>query len=407
MLLPSPEIQKRLDKYQTIDKLEADAISFERRKYLLQKAALKTLTVLASLSIPLSLYAADVNINRFAQAEAEIDVHVGAEALDPANNNKAIIFLDGFRSTSGDNLIKYRGDGLQAILDAQLWSVGYNNANLSPEVIAEKIIALAKEKGVTTIYLYGESAGGPIAMQVHADVAEDSDITIAADVLNSAPDGAGGLRQPRQDEIKLVETLSVIPGAKYSSLVRFIGEMAFRSDRYMDDDGLDIWKAFATTGDVIEDIQGSDIAGTWLMFDQLMAIEDAKIRDRVIEMGLLSPEVQHPVIIYIGTSKPGYDYIVNDDLSADNIRVYADEAGITYIVIEVPGAVHSRPDIGVEAFNETLLEAEDEIHDAITAQEKLAALNASEALKAKQNLDTDPTVDQPLDSETDNADDDK
>ena len=329
-------------------------------------------TTLALLSMPFSAYAIDVKHNMNIQTEATIDVSVEYEALDPSNNDTAIVFFDGTRSTSGDDLIKYRGDGLQQVIDGQLWSVGYNDAVLDADLIGQELIESAQKYGVTTLYTYGESAGGITALDAQAYVRAHSAIVFPGHFLNSVPFGLQGLRQARQDEIELVETLAEIPGAKYSSFVSFIGESIFRSDRYINDDGIDLPEAYTTTQAILADMAGSEQAGNWLMFDQLMAIKNAKIRERIIEMGLISEDIQHPVIIYIGTGKPGRDYIVDDDLSAAEIKVYTDEAGLTFILIEVPGAVHSRPDIGVAEFEATFAEAASEIQNAIDIQRQIA-----------------------------------
>jgi hypothetical protein len=329
-------------------------------------------TTLALMSMPFSAYAIDVRHNMNIQAEATIDVSVEHEALDPSNNDKAIVFFDGTRSTSGDDLIEYRGNGLQQAIDGQLWSVGYNDAVLDPDLIGKELLENAQKYGVTALYLYGESAGGVTALDAQAYVRAHSNIIFPAHFLNSVPYAPEGLRQARQDEIALVETLAEIPGAKYSSFVSFVGESIFRSDRYISDRGIDLEKAYTTTQEILADMAGSKQAGNWLMFDQLMAIKNANIRDRIIEMGLIPDDIQRPVIIYIGTRDPGRDYMVDDDLSAAEIKDYTDEAGITFIHIEVPGAVHSRPDIGVAAFESTIAEAAGDIQNAIDIQKQIA-----------------------------------
>ena len=387
MLQPSMEYTQRI-----LVENEEKELSKTRRKKILKKMGKRALITLAVLSVPVAGYTGDVLANQAAQSEAISTIQVSEAPLDPENNDKAIVFFDGFRSNNADELVLYRGEGLQNVLDGQLWSVGYNNANLQPNTIGENIISLADEQGVDTLYFYGESAGGTIEMEAQAYVAEHSDITIAAHILNSVPDGAAGLRKARQDEIKTVETLSVIPGAKYSSVVRFLGEMAFRSESFYKDGEFNIDKAFSTTGEVIDVLQGDKVAGSWLMFDQLMAIEDADIQGHINKIGELPPEIQRPVVIYIGTAKPGFDYIVNDKLSAENIEQYALDANVPFIHLRVPGAVHSLPGVKVESFNTTLADAKNEIQKTIATEENIAAFNKRESRRDGKVFDSLPII---------------
>ena len=357
MLQPSPKYESQLP-----TAVEQKALKLEHRYLRLRKNLFKALTALTALSIPFAAYANDVRANQSIQAESVIDIDIRGEALDPANNDKAIVFLDGFRSMNGDTIAYFRGEGMQQVLDGQLWSVGYNDANLDPTVIGKRIIALAESTGVKTIYFYMESAGGSIGSQVQEYVAQNSNITLSAQVYNSVPYGFKALREPRQNDINTIEFLASIPGAKYSSLVTYLGEAALG---YTDTDR-------------------NKFAGPWLMFDQAMAIEDADIGERIANMGELPSTTQKPVIIYIGTTD-GYDYMVNDDYSAEKFQKAAEGAGIKFVHLEVPGAVHSRPDIKPENFNETLADAKDDILSAIATEEAIAEFNQREKRMEEQS----------------------
>jgi pimeloyl-ACP methyl ester carboxylesterase len=383
MYRPSPEFQKKLDKQHTLDPLEVKATKLEwnrlkRRRNLAAYAMAST----AFFGFTVGHYIQDAEENKAIQAEASISVQVKGQALDTANNDNALVFIDGFRSYNADTLTENMSRAVQPVIDGQAWSVGYNNAPLVPKDIAKNIIDLANGEGVHSVALVGYSAGGDISMQVQEDIRNDSNLEVKAIVLTSTPDGAKALRPASQDSINLVEKLAWIPEIQYSSYLRFMGELAFRADRYNAGTPIENALNFITTwNEVDDDFKNSKVAGTWLMFDQMLAIQNSDLKARFDELKKLPPQEVRPTVVYLGTAKPGHDYMVDSRQSSDNIKKYATaepgskEVSIPFFSYDVKGAIHTRIDIANDEYIKTLAGAKQAIQASIAKQESIASLH--------------------------------
>lgn len=375
MLLPSPELAKRLEKYQTIDPVEAEATKLEwNRLKRHRNTLLRTVAGIALLGVGVSGYVNDVRNNQELQASASISVDGKGEALDEAHNDNALVFIDGFNTPNANILTKYMGPAIQPVIDGRLWSVDYNNAALDPSEIAKRIIEKAERQNVRSISLIGYSAGGDIAMQVQEEIRNLSYLTVETIFLISTPDGIKVLNQARQDEIKLVENFAWLPDVEYSTAVRFIGEIAFRSDRYTKSDNpiQNILDFFTTAGQVKKSMDANKLPGAWLMFDQLLAIENADIERHVLAMKDIPEDQVRPTIVYLINLR---DYMLDNIKASTNIASYAEGAGISFLSYDVPNAVHTRIDLSAEENIQVLLEASPEIIASIEAAKSEASLH--------------------------------
>lgn len=390
MLQHSPEY-RRLDRLASSElsessALEAKATKLEQRRAARIKRAYGATALGLVLAANVGGYAADVHANMELQANASIGISVLGDAHEKSNASNALVFVDGFGSYDSIKLTNSLGKAYQPAVDGQLWSVNYNNAILNKTAIADKIAETAEERDVTSVSLVGYSAGGSISAELIQElVKKDIDINLVA--FNSTPNGAGGLRTERQNEAELVEKIKHIPGAQYSTPLRFLGEMAFRSGAYtapLDGETLgdnvttfrdNIAHFFDTAGQVRRDMKENKMPGTWLMFDQVLAIENADIEDRIKELGELPDTKIHPTVVYLGTGAPGYDYMVDDKKSAAEIGQYATDAGLPFYTAEVPDAVHSRPDLTVDAYVKTMETIQTGIQTSMDEQRGIAYAN--------------------------------
>jgi len=377
MLMPSKEVQARLEKYQTIDGIEAEALKLEwkreRNRHNLATRAIAGVVLMGAL---IAGYAHDTQENKQKQADASVSVEVVAPALDEANNTNALVFTDGFRSNSGDKLAEYMSKAFQPVLDGQILSVDYNNAPLDSDEIAKQIIATATSENITSMTLVGYSAGGDIAMQVQEKIREDSHITIKAIILISTPNGVKTLRPARQDEIDFVEKIAWIPDVEYSSTVRFLGELASRADRYTTGTPVQmVQNLISSAEEVNEQITSNEFAEGWLMFDQMLTVETTDNETLIANMDKIPTDKTRPVIVYFGTAAPGYDYVVDSKESSEGIGGYADKAHVPFLSYEVPGAIHSRVDLANDQYVEIAAKAKDAILASIAAQEAEASLH--------------------------------
>lgn len=330
---------------------------------------LRTISLLTGLALAETLYWTDVRHNEEIEANASIDIEVISEAIDPDTSDSAIVFLNGFGENDADVPARYFGPAIQEhVLDGETWSVGYGNAPLIELNIADEIIELAGERGIDRVSFFGYSAGGNIAIKVIEAVLERSDLLIETIIPDSMPYSDAGLR-PEQREAKrtLMTVAELIPGATHSTYMRFIGELIFRQDRYDSGDIFERTSDFIdTSSEIIEALSEERLPGTWLMIDQVLAISNSRVEERLAHIGELTEYSLQPTVIYLGTDEPGYDYMVNDGSSAENVCKFADSAGLECLIYNVPGAVHTRPDLANEEYVETITNAAPEIQAALS-----------------------------------------
>jgi len=404
MLYPSPEYQRHLDKgsldptetmprqtteptaplvelppMSPLDPIETKATFLEFRRADIIRRAMATTAGLAFIAANVGLYAADVHANQEIQANANIQIQTMSEALDPINNDKAILLLNGLGTTNADELANSSGIALQSILDSQIWPVGMNNAHLDYDAIAEaaaKKIAIEKVK---TMYMIGYSTGGNIAMQVQERLRKLSDVEIALIVLDVMPDGIQTLQPARREEISLVEQFAWIPGATYSTPLRMIGETAFRADRYNSGDPIERFSNFVKTAkEVRRAINSAELPGTWLMFDQMLALQTSDIQGRFRNLDDLPDDVMLPTIVQLSGKN---DYMVDNQQVGKNLVDYTDPSHIPLFEFNVPGAVHTRPDLSKKTYFEVFDFNADAIIESIDAQRALAKYNQTIMLK--------------------------
>lgn len=373
MLQPSPELQKRLDVFETIDPVEAQAIKHEKRRILIQKLSIRAVSTLLVLGVPVSAYAADVRENQELQSHSSISVVPYANPLNKANDHNALVFTDGVGTNNADILTKYMGPAIQQVEDGQLWSVGQNNASLSPQAIADQTLKLVKERGITSLSLVGQSAGGSITMETYEDIRKKSNIPIRTIFFAATPDGLDGLQPEQQKNIDLIKFIAKFPGATYSTPIRFIGEMLLESDNYSSGTLTDNVSNFISTAQHVDSaLKDQTIPGSWLMIDQALAIENADIDDRNKTIGKASSDIPLPTEVYLGMKS---DPIVNEQKSSHRIGDSAKSAHIPYFYYEIPDGVHGQPQFSVDSYTKMLAAAKNEIQNSVKKQLAIASLH--------------------------------
>lgn len=318
------------------------------------------LAVLGVVVNPVAAYSSDVIHNYQYVSEASVDISARSDPLSEEYSDSALIILNGVGTQNANSIAKYQGEALQNITDGSLYSVNYRNAPLDHQVITDKIINLADNNDINRISIVGYSAGGNTGVDVALNIIKDSEIDVPTIVFNLTPDGVEGLQPDKQEDLKFVDTIASIPGARYSKHLRFLAEVVSRMDQ---NPNADFWKTLRTTSDVVYNDQ---LPGFNLMMDQVMDIVESDIRSRMIEIGKITRQQNKlkPVIIYLA-AEPGSDRVVNNQLSYENICGYAQEAGLECIVIEIPGITHDRPDVGAEEYLKSIIASSDEISEAL------------------------------------------
>ena len=334
----------------------------------LERLTNRATVTLAVAAVALGAYWSDVNVHEQVEANASSHINVLNGPLDKTNDDSSLIFFDGFGSYDANGLTRDLDPAARQLIDGSEGSVSYANAPLSPEIISQQTIDLAKQHGWDKISIVGYSTGGLIGSEVAADIVEHSTLQLEAMYLISTPNGTGGLRAARADEMKVADIVAHIPGAQYSSLVRFIGEVYSRRDQFIHTHTVDPGDLWDTVGNVIHDMNNKNLPGTWLLIDQTLAIAHTDMKDNLDTIGKSDATHRKPIIIYLGTAKPGYDYMVNNQKSSKEICLDAKHAGLPCFVYNVPGAVHTRPDLSIKAYEKTIKDALPTLQAALANQ---------------------------------------
>jgi len=394
MLQPSPEYQKRLiahDLDYGLNALENKVHKSELRRMALKKLAAGTLAATAVLGVPVAYYTADVRANQAKQDNAHIYVSEQTEALDPINNDNALIFLDGVRTQSGIGLSNEIGKAFQTVIDGRLAPLVYNDAKISNKAAAEEVIEYAEDNNIRSVSFIARSGGGNTAMNVQEIVRETSDIEVEAIVLITTPTGIERLRPARQEEINLVESVSWIPGIAHSTAFHYITEMAMRSGTYDDGDIVERTEDFiATSNTVTKGIESNELTNTWVTLDQLFAIKNSNVQARIDNIGEQPDDKLVPTIVYFGTAEPGKDQVVDDTNSALDIAASAEENGVPFFGYKIKGAVHSMISKSKKAYIKTIAGSKEAIQASILAQHYIAAKNKAQNFVSV--LDPEPST---------------
>ena len=375
---PAPKLAKRFRDYQTFNPTEAKAIKLERNRLKRRRNTLiRVVAGLALVGAGLSTYVNDVRDNQELQASASISIQVEGQALDEANNDTALVFIDGYGTDDAGIITEYMGRAVQPVIDGQRWSVKYNNAGLEPSEIAERIIRLARQLGVEHIVFVGRSAGGNTAMLAQEEVIKHSALSVDAIVLISTPDGVKYLQPATQTQIQIVEAFAGVPGIRHSGFLRRLGEVGFRYASWTSSSNPieNAQNLIETINDVNAKLESNTLPGMSLMFDQMLAIQTSDIEQRMENISLLPEYEVHPTTIVIGTAAPGYDRVVESEGSSASIMGYATKFDVPALAYDVPGADHFYPQRANKAYIKTFADAAPEIQATIANQKSIASLH--------------------------------
>jgi hypothetical protein len=349
--------QAKLDRYDR--KLQKRVERRGRRNFV-------AVSALAGVALTQSMYWADVRHNEEIEANAEIDIEVFLDPLDPENNDTAFIFFNGFGENDADLPAEYFGPAMQQfVADGEVWSIGYGNAPLIESNIADKIIERATERGIKWFSVFGNSAGGNISIRTIEYILERSDLQLEAIVPDAMPDGDKGIRQEQREAKKILMTVAdIVPGATHSSWMRFIGEMVMRRGNYDSGDPIQRLEDFSeTVGIVAEALEEERLPSTWLMIDQVLAVSNSKLEQRFAHIAELTEGSLKPVVIYLGNEN---DRVIKTEMSSENVCTYAESAGLECLIYNIPGAVHNRPEIATDEYVEAISEASPDIQAALS-----------------------------------------
>jgi len=345
--IPAPQEADVSDAYVTLDKkLER---KLDSRSWLSQKLAAFAL-IIASIATP---YWTDVESNRAEQAAAEVSINFIGNPIDEANEDNAIVFIDGFNTSNADYFTKIIGPAVQQLSDGKLMSLGYNNALLGRESILKKTLETLKKDGIKTVSFVGYSMGGIVAIELAADVVTHSDINVNLITPMHTPNGFDGLQPNQKNELGFIQLLADwVPGAVDSSWIRFAGELYFYKDNYTKGTfkawdivqnvgviGDNIGRFSRTASSVWATVNDPEHASMKLLTEQGFKISEFDMSKEMETIANQSDEKQTPLLMYVRMSN---DALVNDEGSSEGFREDAYDNGVRFYSYYVPDAIHSQ-----------------------------------------------------------------
>jgi pimeloyl-ACP methyl ester carboxylesterase len=375
MLQPSPEIQKRLDTYQTISSREAAAVEHEwHHERIPQKFWRATIATAAIFGALTSGYINDIRANKLIQAASSVGLEFKGDAAEIENSHHANIFIDGFGKKNADILTHNLGEAIGSVTDGQQWSINFDDAPLRPNDIAQLIIETAHERGVDSVTLVGHSAGGNIAIQTVVDILQESDIAVPLIYFDLSPDGIEGLQDVQRQNLGALEWITqYVPDVEYSTPARAIGEFALRLEIDHTKNLIEnIENIVETAAGANSRISNGSLPGGWLMLDQVRAITDTNIEAEFSTIAGMPKDIARPTVVYLSTVKPGYDPIVDVEKSSEEIGIAAINADLPFLSYDIAGALHTKLDAARAEYLSVLSNAKDPILNSIDQQIALA-----------------------------------
>lgn len=316
----------------------------------------------ASLAIFTSLgYAADVGKNIDEERHAEPSISVLLEPQDPSHADHAILVENGFNSKDADDLSLSIGPAVQQITDGEVWSIQSNNAIANSEIVFDRVIEMAKQRGIKSFSIATYSMGDMRGLEVAEKIATRSDIPLEFITIISGPSGYDGLRDTQKNEMWQAKTISqLIPGSSYSTFFRYLVELYFFRDRFTQDEPNPfeyIIKNAERFGEIIKTMDNRYATGDYTsnshLLRQISAIDTTDLEGIIKRIGdaAAESETQAPLVYYVGTT--GNDQVVNDRVSAEQFKAWTENAKIAFMSGEAKDVIHSqyhRPE-AIEAYN--------------------------------------------------------
>lgn len=288
-----------------------------------------------------------------------LDVAQGKEALNGSKSAIIPVSIDQSPSTKSSAIVVSAGLGnLNSYYTAaalpvyaesgNVWAMRYNNNGINVDTVAEKLIEEANANQITELSFSGHSMGGLIDLEVARRVYESqSPIIVPYIILDSTPASIEAVRPDvRSDGYTMARALSYIPGARYSSAVRFIAEEAARFDQFKDFGEpffIDPAKFVNITERVIKDkFLRNDVASISLLESQFKFILASGAENDIRALGKDNGKPK-PILVYMRPEDSSADQTVDNDFSQRQVGEYAQAAGLTLIVVKVAGIGHANP----------------------------------------------------------------
>lgn len=286
----------------------------------------------------------DIAWHKFELRDTEPIIHSIAEPLNSNDAGSATVYIDGFAGQDGSWITEKMTKAIQSINDSRIYALEYDKAGININAIADKIASKAAEDNIDHLSLYGYSIGGTIATEIAYFLQDTYNLTIETIFLDHTPANAKSIRPdmrsfaaPIMSGIKTFKDAGI--DIEYSGIARAVVDTAL--------------------SDKVSLLQNST---TSLMRDQFLIGVSADPAHNLSK--LKTDQRPDPVIVYISSTNPSTDYMVDDAKSEKDFRALAKKNGFPFVAISVNGAIHSRPDLTIPAYEEAFAAGKAEVQTA-------------------------------------------
>lgn len=311
--------------------------------------------VLASTVALGSILPVDITLGKASVENSAPIIHPIAESINEKNNSP-VIYIDGFARQNSSWQAGIMADAIQASTGSAVSALEYSDKGISIDTIATKIAEYLKQQGASSVSLYGYSIGGSVSLQVANILINKQNITVKEIYLDHTPSDAESINSDgRNMGTAALNTLSFFGDLglelQYSSIARNI-----------------------VNETIPEDMTYIKRVSSSIIIDQF-TLGTSIDPDEAIN-NLQSDRHPSPVIVYVSSSNPADDEVVDLVRSEQQFQQTTLEAGIPYVSLSVEGGLHGRPDLVIDSYEQVLPEARAEIDQKVRTAEALYRLKS-------------------------------
>lgn len=329
----------------------------EQQRFEKRRKWLATTALLLVPTATVTHYSIDTAINREREQAASIRIETNMPALDETFG-VSTTFIDGYGSMNATYIANKFGPAIQQVHEGPVQSANFSDAPIDVQNLAQGTIDNAEHTNVTQATLFGFSAGGILATEAAEKMItnEDANIEVEALYLAATPTGPESLREGQIENIEALNFIAdTIPGARYSSAVRFLISMVSDVDQYTDG-GV---PAFARVWwDNLEELEKRSEPGVRQLDDQTLAIMNADLAKNFETIASQRGKKQMPVVVYLAAEDPSADRTVDTEKASKITCDTARHAGLICTVLKIPNAVHSVYAIDAGTYQTVLADAQ-------------------------------------------------
>ncbi len=341
---------------------------FERVESLrpLRKRSRVGAIVLASTVAIGSILPADIAFGKAAVADSLPIIHPIAEQIGNEFADTPIVYMDGFARQDSSWQAGNMAEAIQASTDSSISALEYGENGITVDIIAHQIAESLEGKNATSVSLYGYSIGGDVALQVADILINKYDITVKEIYLDHTPADA-----------KSIDSEGRTMGAAVLDTVHFFESI-----------GLELqYSSIART--IVNEVIPADMTYTRsvsssVIIDQYTLGTSIDTAETI--NNLQSDQHPTPVLIYITSSDPESDDVIDLVRSDQEFEQKAADAHVPYISLAVEGGPHGRPDLVIDSYKQVLMGARREIDQAVAAQESLQRMQSGSSIKYRIHI---------------------